>query len=218
MAVTSQPWPDLGASYDAVAGDYEQRFLGELAGKPRDRELLAAFLTALPPEGHVLDVGCGPGQIGAFVRGLRADGDPRPVVGVDLSAVMARSAAARLDAGVAADVLALPVRSGRAAGVVAFYSLIHLPRHALVAAVRELARVLAPGGRVLASFHEGEGEVRVDEFLGASVPFAAELYVLDEVVAAFEAGGLRVDVSERRPTYADEGGEFRLYVGATPAA
>lgn len=205
----------MGASYDAVSGDYERRFLDELSRKPRDRELLAAFVAALPPTGAVLDVGCGPGQVGAFVRERLGGSATRPVVGIDLSAAMATTAGTRLDAGVAADVLALPVASGGVAGVVAFYSLIHLPRHRLVDAVRELARVLAPGGQVLTSFHEGDGEVRLEEFLGSAVPFAAELYDLDDLVTAFEAGGLRVELSERRPTYEDEGGDFRLYVGAS---
>ena len=139
------------------------------------------------------------------------------VIGVDLSPEMARRSAGRLDAAVAADVRRLPMAAGRVAGVVAFSSLIHLRRHELVPAVRELASVLRPGGRVLASFHEGEGEVRVEEFLGNAVPFAATLFGLDEVVAAFEAGGIGVDIAERRSPYATEGGTGRLYVGGAAA-
>ena len=33
-------WDGLRSSYDAAATGYEARFLDELAGKPRDRELL----------------------------------------------------------------------------------------------------------------------------------------------------------------------------------
>ena len=208
--MSSDPWPSVGRSYDAVAEAYEARFGDELAAKPRDRDLLAAFAATLPHGGVILDVGCGPGQIGAAVRV-----GTHPVVGVDLSAAMAQLAAARLDAALAADALRLPVADGRAAGVVAFYSLIHLRRGDLVIAVRELARVLVPGGKVLASFHEGEGEVRIGQFLGADVPLAATLFDLEELFTTFEDGGLRVDVTERRPPYADEGDTVRLYVGAT---
>jgi trans-aconitate methyltransferase len=40
--------------------------LHELRAKPRDRELLAAFAPSV--SGPVVEIGCGPGQIGAFVR------------------------------------------------------------------------------------------------------------------------------------------------------
>lgn len=178
--MTGAPWPRLAPSYDAVASAYEQRFVDELDGKPRDRELLAAFVEALPSRGPVLDVGCGPGQIGAFV-GSRCD---RPVLGVDVSAAMAKAATTRLDGGVVGDVLRLPFASGHVAGVVAFSSLIHLRRGELTAAATEIARVLRPGGQALASFHEGEGEIRVEEFLGEAVPFVATLFALDELRTA----------------------------------
>lgn len=210
--MTSRPWPALGPSYDAVAERYEARFADELETKPRDRALLAAFVAALPDDGPVLDVGCGPGQVGAS---LRPSLSTRAVWGVDLSRAMAARAATRLDGGITADVLRLPFATRRVAGIVAFYSLIHLPREALKPGVRELARVVRPGGKVLASFHEGEGEARIEEFLGAAVPFAATLFLLEELVEAFEEGGLCVDVTERRPPYATEGDTFRLYVGAT---
>ena len=208
--MTSAPWPDAGPSYDTVASRYEDRFVDELASKPRDRALLAAFAEALPRHGPIVDIGCGPGQVGAALRI-----GSHPVLGIDLSPAMASRAASRLDAAVAADALRLPLATGRASGVVAFYSLIHLRRDDLAVAVREIARVLQPGGTVLASFHEGAGEIRVEEFLGAPVPFAATLYELEEVFATFEDGGLRVELTERRPPYANEGDTVRLYVGAT---
>ena len=36
----TQQWPDMAATYDAVAEDYAAAFAGELAGKPFDRNLL----------------------------------------------------------------------------------------------------------------------------------------------------------------------------------
>ena len=208
--MTPGSWPALGPSYDAVAPAYEARFLDELAGKPRDRELLTDLAGGVGGGRPVLDVGCGPGQVGAFVRALGPT-----VVGVDLSPVMARLAAGRLDGGVTADLARLPFPAGSIGGAVAFYSLIHLRRDLLVPAVAELARVLAPGARLLATFHEGEGELRADEFLGSPVPFVATMFGLEEVVSAFGAGGLRVERAERRPPYETEGPTVRLAVGAT---
>ena len=55
----------MRSTYDTVSGKYEDRFLDEFRDKPHDRELLAVFAdSATDP---VVEIGCGPGQIGAFV-------------------------------------------------------------------------------------------------------------------------------------------------------
>lgn len=203
-------WDRLRRSYDTVAERYEAVFADELAGKPADRARLAAFAAAVgPTAGPVLDLGCGPGQVGAAVAAAG------PVVrGVDLSPGMARLAAARLGGAAAGDLRALPVRSGAAAGVVAYYSLIHLRREEQAAGWAEIARVLRPGGRALVTAHEGEGTVEADDFLGAGVPFVATLLALDELVAAATGAGLEVVDADRRDPYPDEHPTVRLAVEA----
>jgi SAM-dependent methyltransferase len=200
-------WDYLRSSYDTTASKYEARFLDELRGKPRDRELLAAFAKSV--RDPVAEIGCGPGQIGAFVRHWG-----RRVVGVDLSPEMAKLAKARLDGALAADMRSLPLATDCLGGLLAFYSLIHVRRAELEPVLREFRRVLRPGGRVLFSVHEGKDEVELDEFLEEPVPFAATLFELDELVGASEAAGLEVTLAERRPPYANEGKTVRLYVEA----
>ena len=48
-------------SYDAVAGDYAERFSDELSHKPLDRAMLSAFAEQVRDAGsrRVVDVGCG---------------------------------------------------------------------------------------------------------------------------------------------------------------
>ena len=214
MAIEARPanvtgWPDPAPSYDRVAKAYEARFVDELASKPRDRELLVSF-AATTEDGIVVDLGCGPGQIGQFVASLGAN---VVVAGLDRSAAMARLATARLGGGaVVGDLRALPFGDRRLAGVTAFYCLIHLPRTDVPIAVAEIARVLRPGGRALLTAHEGEGEHHADEFLGEPVSVAATLFQLDELIDACRAAGLDVEVAERRPPYATEGPTVRLTV------
>ncbi len=142
-------------SYDAVAQTYAEMFGAELADKPLDRALLAAFAETV--SGPVADVGCGPGHVTAHLHGLGCE-----AFGVDLSPAMiavARRAypAVSFSEG---DMTQLDITSGSLGGIVAFYSIIHLPPDRLPVALAEFARVLAPGGQVLLAFQTGAGEVR----------------------------------------------------------
>ncbi len=197
-------WEFLRGTYDTVSESYEARFHDELDRKPRDRELLDAFGASVGDP--VLDVGCGPGHIGAYLKDRRT-------YGLDLSGEMAKLAARRLSGAAVADMRALPIGSGRIGGVVAFYSLIHLRREEVAAVLGEFNRVLGTGGRVLLSVHEGSGEVTLDEFVGHQVPFVATLFELDELSAACEQAGFDVALAERREHYEGER-TTRLYVEA----
>jgi ubiquinone/menaquinone biosynthesis C-methylase UbiE len=200
-------WDRIRSSYDRVARTYERTFRDELQDKPWDQQRIAAFCADVA--GPVVDVGCGPGQVGAYARRVAPY-----VVGVDLSSQMARLAARRLDAAVVGDLRRLPLADQSVGGVLAFYAVIHLRRPELGAAFREFRRVLEPRGRVLVSAHEGEGELTSDEFLGEPVPFVATLFRLDELSAAVEAAGLDVVHADRRPPYPAEHPTVRLYVEA----
>jgi SAM-dependent methyltransferase len=200
-------WDRLASSYDIVATAYEEEFLDELDAKPQDQQLLRVFADATSHS--IADVGCGPGQVGRFLCDKG-----RTVVGVDISMEMARLAAKRLDAAFVADVRMLPFGGTTLGGVVAFYSLIHLPREELHVALAEIRRVLRPGGRVLLAVHEGRGQIEQHEFLGEEVPFAATLFSLDELAQAIHRSGLRLTMSTRRAPYETEHQTVRLYVEA----
>jgi SAM-dependent methyltransferase len=100
---------------------------------------------ALPSDGSVLDVGCGPGRYLATARRWR----PRiRATGLDLSLGMAREAATI--AGVCAvrgDAVALPFGDRRFDVVLAPHMLYHVAD--IAAAARELSRVTKPDGDVV---------------------------------------------------------------------
>jgi SAM-dependent methyltransferase len=179
-------------SYDAVAAEYDKQISGELAGKPLDRGLLAAFADLVPRDLPVGDVGCGPGHVAHHLAGLGCS-----MVGVDLSPAMIDIARRRYPkiAFQVGSMLDLPVADGAWGGAVAMYSIIHLGATERHTACRELARVIGPGGFVMVAFHIGDAThqpgdvIEEEEFL--ATPIKLTLYFLrpDDVAADLRAAG-----------------------------
>src|SRR5436305_944289 len=110
-------------SYDAIAGAYAEHLASELSGKPLDRHLLNRFAEGVKDRGLTLDLGCGPGHSARYLREQGVE-----VLGIDLSPEMVREAR-RLNPGIelrVGDMRALDLPDASLAGVVSFYSLIHL--------------------------------------------------------------------------------------------
>lgn len=182
------------AAYDAVARSYDEAIGDELARKPLDRALLEC-VASLTASGVLADVGCGPGHVTRFLADRHSN-----VIGVDLSPGMiavARDRAPSLDFRVAS-MLDLPAANGEWSGIVALYSIIHLSGSERLAACREFARVLAPGGWLLVPFHVdaaeyAAGEARhITEWFGQSVDLQSYFLEPDDVVADLENSGLTI--------------------------
>ena len=204
--------PDLAATYDRVAQAYADQFFTELDRKPFDRELLDRFAAILKDRGRVCDVGCGPGHVGRYLAGRSVD-----VFGLDLSPGMVALArdlnpAMRFEQG---DVLALDLPDGALAGIVAFYSLIHLERAAVTRALAEMARVLIPGGLLLLAFHGGEGEVHAEDWFGCGVSIDATLFQPAEMAASMVQAGFDVEEVVTREPYEFEYPSRRIYARGT---
>jgi SAM-dependent methyltransferase len=138
--------PGLVASEYADESRLRRRAAGYAgAGTREDARipLVDAVVAAAP--GRVLEVGCGWGELAEWVA--RETG--ATLVAVDLSPRMVELARERgIDASVA-DVQALPFPDGTFDVVVAAWMLYHVPD--LDRGVREIARVLRPGGTFVAS-------------------------------------------------------------------
>lgn len=184
-------------SYDAIAAAYAEHLASELAGKPFDRHLLNRFAEGVKGRGLTVDLGCGPGHV---CRYLREQGVY--VLGIDLSPEMAREAARRnpeIEFRVG-DMRALDLPDGSLAGVVAFYSLIHLQDPEIAPALSEIRRVLAPGGLALFAFHIGEETVHRDELWGHPISLDFRFFQPARISAHLREAGLRLlEATEREP-------------------
>jgi SAM-dependent methyltransferase len=206
----SRDWyRDVIASYDAVADEYANHYFHELLGKPFDCQLLTRFSQLTPEGGRIADMGCGPGHVARFLSELGVN-----VLGVDVSPAMVQ-VARRLNPGLPferSDMLHLQFPENAFAGIVAFYSLIHIEPSRIPQALAELFRVLAPGGRLLASFHVGEGEIHRDEFLGRSVCFHASFFAVEEMSGCLAEAGFLVEEILQRAPYEFEYPSQRAYI------
>ncbi|MEA2206691.1 MAG: hypothetical protein QOE77_3467 [Blastocatellia bacterium] len=199
---------ELQDSYDRVAQSYADEYFAELERKPFDREVLDEFAAGLSDRCEVCEIGCGPGQIARYLkdRGIN-------IRGIDLSPQMV-SAASRLNPDISfeqGDMLGLDLPDDQFAGVVSFYAIIHLRRDQIVAALREMLRVLQPEGRLLLSFHGGEGELHRDEWYGHTVSIDVTLTTHDEMLGYLIAAGFTEATIKERDPYEFEYPTPRLY-------
>ncbi len=205
------------SSYDAVAAAYADRLVNEVSGLPFERWLLDR-VAGHADGGPVVEVGCGPGHITAYLAEAGAD-----ATGVDLSPAMVAQARTRYPEGSyeVGDLhrLMRPTTATGWSAVLAWYSLIHLAGSELPDAVAALSRPLAPDGWLLIAVHAGAEVRHHDEWFDVPVDLDFVLHETEGVVAALEAAGL-VDVEwyRRGPITARAETTERLYVLARKPA
>lgn len=196
-----QELADTASSYDRIAAEYVRRIYRELDDKPIDRAILDLFAAQLHGRGTVCDMGCGPGHIARYLadRGLA-------MIGVDLSPGMLEQAAA-LNPDIEfyqGNMLALDQPDGSWAGIAAFYSIIHIPRDEIVAALAEMRRVLKPGGLLLLAFHMGDEDLHETEIWGQPIDLNYWMYGSDEMIGYLEQAGYAIEEVIERGPYAPE--------------
>jgi len=181
---------DFQTSYDLVADEYVRRIFGELQHKPLDRQLLDRFAAKVRDFDPVCDMGCGPGHIARYLQDHGVE-----VCGVDLSPAMVERAR-RLTPGVEfrqGDMMVLDVSDGAWAGIVAFYSIIHIPRSDMAHALGALWRVLRPGGILLLAFHIGDDSIHLDEWWGQKVCVDFFFFRSDEMATYLREAGFDIE-------------------------
>jgi SAM-dependent methyltransferase len=203
---------DVQTGYDRVAGEYARQVFNELDGKPMDRALLDRFAREVRGLGPACDLGCGPGQIAHYLHQRGVD-----VFGLDLSANMVEQAR-QLNPGITfqqGDMLSLDAEDDSWGGIAAFYSIIHIPREKVVQVLRELRRVLRPGGLLLLTFHVGQEVLHLDEWWGEKVSVDFVYFQPDEMEGYLKSAGFEIEARiERSPYQEVEHQSQRAYIFA----
>lgn len=201
------------SAYAAVATSYADALTGELDDLPFERWLLDR-VAAHAGTDPVVEVGCGPGHVTAYLAEAGAD-----ATGLDLVPEMVAQARERYPDGVyeVGDLRTLmrPVNGAGWSAVLAWYSLIHLAASELPGAVEALTRPMSPGGLLVLALHAGAEVRHVDTWFGEEVDLDVVLHEPADVVSLVERAGL-VDVEwyRRGPVVARGETTERLYVVA----
>ncbi|QUQ63698.1 class I SAM-dependent DNA methyltransferase [Kutzneria sp. CA-103260] len=188
-------------SYDRVADNYVEMVtttgIGDVRVHPWQRAALDVFADAVRGLGPVLDVGCGPGTVTAYLaeRGL-------DVAGVDLSPRMIEHAR-RLHPECTFSVgssTELDLAEASYGGLLGWWSLFNLPRDILPRVLSSFARALVPQGQLIIGTHVGDGDAqRTEGYGGVPVTWTTYRWQPEQLAALVEQAGLRITVELRLP-------------------
>lgn len=176
---------DLSSDYDALLDDpLRRRFAGDSSFFIEQK--CRAMLRDLAPRGRagrILDAGCGHGVALAFLRRQSLS-----VIGTDISLSMLQEAAGRGPVAVQ-EPFDLPFADGAFETAYAFCVYHHIEPGDRVRHLRELRRVVAPGGQVFVFEHNPYNPVTRRIFERAPVDQGCEMIRPVELSAAFREAG-----------------------------
>lgn len=176
------------SAYSARAHEYID-LLGDIdTTAPEDRALVTRWARGCT--GRVVDIGCGPGHWTAYLSdaGVTAEGiDPVPEF---VDHAQRTYPQVQFRQGTFDDLGGLQDPLG---GVFSWYSLIHLDPGDVPGALATMRASLAPGGRLLLAFFDGD---KVEEFPHAVAP--AFSWPLTTMIDTVDRAGFTVTHRERR--------------------
>jgi len=205
---------NVQVGYDKLSAEYAKQFFEELDHKLLDRQLLKRFAESVQDSASpICDIGCGPGQITHYLRNQGVEN----IFGMDLSRGMVAQAQ-QLNPDIEfrqGDMLALNADDNSWAGIVAFYSIIHIPREDVVSVLQEFKRVLQPGGLLFFTFHIGQNAIFVDNWWEEDVAINFFFFEPDEMKEYLESAGFEIEDLIIRYPYKDvEHQSRRAYIFA----
>jgi cyclopropane fatty-acyl-phospholipid synthase-like methyltransferase len=172
-------------------------------------EALEDLASLLPPEAAVLDLGCCAGI--PVTHWLSDKGFT--VTGVDISAGQLDLARQNFPKGtfIKADMAEVTFEPGRFDAVIAFHSIIHVPRTEHPALLERVHRWLEPGGMFLATMTVADYEGRDEDWEGWEVPMVWSHYDSETNVAMLREVGFKIHYAEPR-TGGDTGYESETWL------
>lgn len=216
-AADAAAWSDReraqAAAYDAIGDRYDLAF----PHKDGQVDCAARMLARLPAGARVLDIGCGTGL--PTLRQLVDAGCA--VTGIDISPGMLTLAAGNVPRArlMLAGALDLDPSNERYDGVVAFFTLLNLPRARLAQALALINRVLTPGGQLALAMVEADVDDVPIPFLGERIQVTG--YLRGELRAVLRSAGFVIEAEDARsyaPATTQAQPEIQLFLNCRQAA
>lgn len=196
VALPDGPGRSVAAGYDEIVDRY-LAWAGSVAGDPRER-MLRVFTSQLPAGGRVLDLGCGSG-----VPSTRELARTFEVTGIDSSARQIERARSNVPGAtfLVADFSQIELSDASFDGVVALYSISHVPREEHARLFARIARWLVPGGLFLAALGAADSRAWTGDWLGVPMFFSSHDAAGNRALLHAAGFGLLVDeiVEMREP-------------------
>lgn len=144
------------STYRKMAQKYTDAYFDDISDFPQ----VLKYLNLIPKGGQILDVGSGPGNFTKFIKNQNYT-----VTGVDLTPEMIDIAKQKVPG---TDFLLMDMRDlnfsdNKFDGLIAAYSLIHIPTVELLDTLKGFYRVLKPGAHALIITQKGEPDQTIDE-------------------------------------------------------
>lgn len=180
-------------TYDKVADIYAREF----SGRKTDLKHLDEFLSLLPKNARILDVGCGPGDYSKYMKEKGFS-----VEGIDLSIGMLQIAKKMFPEVKfkKMDMRKLEYPNQTFDGLCVAYSLFHVQPSQTTNVLKGFYKVLKSNGIMLLMVHEGKGEEMVPEPLNPELKMFFKYYQKDEIETLLQKTGFEVIYeSERKP-------------------
>lgn len=141
----------VGQAYSSVADLYIELFGTSQQVHVDDLAFIERHLSGR--SGTVLDLGCGPGHITGHLRALGVDAQGIDIVPEFIAHARMAHPDGRYQLG---SMERLDVVNHSVAGILSWFSLIHLPPQDLGGVLAEFRRAMAPAGALVAGFFEGD--------------------------------------------------------------
>jgi ubiquinone/menaquinone biosynthesis C-methylase UbiE len=161
-------------TYVKIAQAYADEFFEDTVDLP----FIDMLVDVLPEQAKVLDLGCGPGQFSKYLaeKGFQVDA-------IDVSDEMLAIAKTKV-VGISfkkMDMRSLKFAGGTFDGVLAAYSIIHIPTAELPDVLDEIKRVLKPQGKVLFIVQRGEADQIMDEPLAEGEKIFMNFFTIERL-------------------------------------
>lgn len=177
-------------AYASVAELYIGLFGTSQQVHPDDLAFIGRHLAGRP--GTVLDLGCGPGQITGYLHSLGVDAAGIDMVPEFIAHARATHPSVEFQLG---SLESLDVANHSVDGILAWFSLIHLPPQSLDAVLAEFRRATAPAGTVVLGFFEGDEVTAFDHKV-----VTAYRWPVDELSERLTRAGFTEVERVRRPS------------------